>query len=77
MSNAQRRRAYRHRGKDFPGPMTPADHAAAHERAHRLTQLYALRNLARADAAPPDTPPPAIPTSGSARRRAKAARRAG
>lgn len=74
MSNAQRRREHRHRGKTFPGPMTPADHAAARERAERLEQLYWLRRLAVAEQAEP-TDAPAVPTSGPGRRRAKAARR--
>lgn len=76
MSNAQRRRAQRHRGKTFPGPMTPADHAAAAERARRLRDLHTLRRIV-ADQAAEQPPAPAIPTSGPARRRAKANRRRG
>jgi len=75
VSNAQRRREHRHRTKTYPGPMTPADHEAARERNRRLQQLYSLRRTALAEQAPTPEPPP-IPTSGQARRRAKAARQA-
>jgi hypothetical protein len=48
VSNAQRRRAERQRGKTFPGPMTP-ERAAQHQiTTMRLENLERLRRMAQA-----------------------------
>lgn len=81
MSRSQARAAHRHRGKTYPGPSTPEDEAIRRERGRRLratiTNLSALAKLAETEEAAANSPAREIPTGGSARRRAKAARNAG
>lgn len=81
MSRSQARAARRHRGKTYPGPLTPEDAAIRLERGRRIaatiSNYSALAEISMAEAAAKETAPRQIPTGGAARRRAKAARNNG